>query len=253
MALPFATRVEYAERNVSTFAAVSEASARAFLVDLMPLEHTPAHLRLVFHDAGSYDAATGRGGMHAAIRLPEQLRRAENAGWARTCFELLGEARGEFPELSWADLIALGGTAAVERAGGPAFDIGLGRTDADESLPEHQLPSGNEGPAMLRAHFTRMGLSMRDVVALSGAHTLGHASRLAFTPDPMVFSNSYFQALLATPERAPLISDRTLVRDAEFRGWVEVYAADEACWFADFADAFRRLTWLGNKRPPAAG
>jgi L-ascorbate peroxidase len=83
-------------------------------------------------------------------------------------------------------------------------------------------------------------------VALSGAHTLGHAQRRPFTPDPWVFSNSYFIQLLAHQEGALLLSDQALVNDPELRPFVELYAEDEARFLADFADAFRRLSWLGN-------
>src|SRR5262249_41195988 len=172
--------------------------------------------------------------------------RAETTGWGQACFELLTEVKARWPELSWADLVALGGAAAVQKCGGPVIEIGLGRTDAAEPGPEHQLPSGNESAARLRILFDKFGLAFRDLVALSGAHTLGHASRRPFTPDPWVFSNSYFKQLLTGVEGAFLISDRSLLTDPELRALVELYAEDEAQFFADFASAFRRLTWLGN-------
>jgi plasmid stability protein len=57
-----------------------EAEVREYLVELMPIEHAPAHLRLAFHDAGTYDTRTNSGGAHGAVRLPEELNRADNTG-----------------------------------------------------------------------------------------------------------------------------------------------------------------------------
>jgi L-ascorbate peroxidase len=222
-----------------------EAEVRKFLVELMPLEHAPAHLRLAFHDAGTYDKATQTGGAHGSVRLLEQLSRSENAGWGQACIELLAEARAQFPSLSWADLVAIGGAAAVQKCGGPVMQIGLGRTDTSVPAPVSRLPGGYEGAFLLRTTFARMGLGARDLVALSGAHTLGHFQRRPITPDPWVFSNSYFVQLLARADTL-IQTDHALLRDPELRQLVELYAEDEARFRADFADAFRRLTWLGN-------
>jgi L-ascorbate peroxidase len=216
----------------------------------MPLEHAPAHLRLAFHDAGTYDERTHSGGAHGAVHLVEELRRGENTGWGQACIELLAEAKARYPSLSWADLVAVGGAAAVHRCGGPVIQIGLGRTDATVPSPTHRLPGGYEGAVLLRTIFARMGLGARELVALSGAHTLGHAQRRPFTPDPWVFSNSYFVELLADKHDALLLTDQALLHDPELRQFVELYAEDEARFLTDFANAFRRLTWLGNDTAP---
>src|SRR3954452_18547447 len=101
----------------------------------MPLEHAPAHLRLAFHDAGTYDAKSGTGGAHGTIRLREELQRSSNSGWGHACLEVIGEVKAIFPEVSWADLIAVGGAAAVDKCGGPAIELGLGRIDLDTVAP----------------------------------------------------------------------------------------------------------------------
>jgi L-ascorbate peroxidase len=148
-----------------------EAELRAYLVELMPLEHAPAHLRLAFHDAGTFDARTQTGGAHGTVHLPEELQRGDNTGWGQPCIALLAEAKVAYPDLSWADLVAVGGAAAVQKCGGPVIEIGLGRTDALEPAPPHRLPGGYEGAALLKSIFARMGLGPRELVALSGAHT----------------------------------------------------------------------------------
>jgi L-ascorbate peroxidase len=225
-----------------------EAEVRQFLIDLMPLEHAPAHLRLAFHDAGTYDRATGTGGAHGAVHLPEEIRRAGNTGWGQTCMELIAEAKDAYPMLSWADLVALGGAAAVQKCGGPVIEIGLGRSDTTELSPPNRLPGGYEGADMLKRMFARMGLEPRDLVALSGAHTLGHTQRKPFTDDPWVFSNRYYTQLVELKGSQILQTDTAILDDPELRPYVELYARDESQFWADFADAFRRLTWLGNER-----
>jgi L-ascorbate peroxidase len=223
-----------------------EAEVREYLQELMPIEHAPAHLRLAFHDAGTYDHVTRTGGAHGGVHLREQLQRGELAGWGSTCIELLAEAKTRYPTVSWADLVALGGAAALQKCGGPIIEIGLGRTDATEPAPRNRLPGGYESAELLKRMFSRMGLGLRDLVVLSGAHTLGHTQRRAFTDDPWVFSNSYFRQLVELNGSPLLGTDTALITDPELRPYVEAYAADEALFRADFSDAFYRLTWLGN-------
>ncbi len=232
---------------------VGEDTIREFLVDLMPLEHAPAHVRLAFHDAGTYDQHSRTGGAHGTVHLREELQRADNTGWGQACLELLAEAKAEFPSVSWADLIAIGGAAAIEKCGGPVIRVGLGRIDGTEPSPPHRLPGGYEGAAMLKRMFARMGLTPRDLVALSGAHTLGHTQRKPFTIDPWVFSNSYFTQLVDLKGSPLLQTDTAMLDDPELRPYVELYAKDQEAFMADFADAYRRLSWLGNPAPVGAG
>jgi L-ascorbate peroxidase len=225
-----------------------EAEVREYIRVLLPIERAPAQLRLAFHDAGTYDVRTHSGGAHGAIHLLQELSRSENSAMT-TCVDLLGRTKETYPSLSWADLVALGGAAAVEICGGPTIRIGLGRVDAADPAPEHRLPTSDAGPTQLRALFTRLGLGPRELVALSGAHTLGRAGGRPFTRDPFTFSNLYFRTLLASaddPALGLLPSDRALLDEPDLREFVQRYAADEATFFADFADAYRRLTWLGK-------
>src|SRR3569833_4722466 len=148
-----------------------EPEIRELLVELMPLEHAPAHLRLAFHDVGTYEAFTETGGAHGTVHLPDELRRSENTGWGHACVELLEEVHARYPELSWADLVAIGGAAAVQKAGGPIIEVGLGRKDGEAPSPTHRLPGGYEGAGLLRSGITRMGMGARELVVLSGAHT----------------------------------------------------------------------------------
>jgi L-ascorbate peroxidase len=228
-----------------------EDEIRDYIRARLPLEHAPAQLRLAFHDAGTYDVRTHSGGAHGAIHLLTELKRVENSAMI-VCVDLLGQTKADYPTVSWADLVALGGAAAVEKCGGPTIRVGLGRVDAAEPAPEHRLPTSQDGPTQLRALFERMGLGSRELVLLSGAHTLGHAGGQPFTSEPFRFSNGYFRALLEAASDPPsglLASDRALLDDPELRALVEEYAEDETAFFAHFAGAYRRLTWLGKDDP----
>ena len=62
-----------------------------------------------------------------------------------------------------------------------------------------RLPDGSKGKEHLRDVFHRMGMSDRDIVALSGAHTLGrcHFVRSGYdgpwTHNPLKFDNEYLK------------------------------------------------------------
>ena len=65
---------------------------------------------------------------------------------------------------------------AVEEAGGPMIPWRAGRSDADDgskTVPDGRLPDATQGAAHLRAIFYRMGFNDKDIVALSGAHSMG--------------------------------------------------------------------------------
>lgn len=161
---------------------------------------------------------------------------------------VLEPVHAELGDVSWADVIANAGALAVERTGGPRVEVGLGRRDADEPSPPAPSPGTLASFEGLFASFAACGFSLRDLVALSGAHTLGRAEGRPFTADLFRFSNSYFQALLRDPpdpELALLASDRALLADPEAAALVREYATSEPTFFHDFASAYRRLAWLG--------
>ncbi|KAF8113979.1 hypothetical protein N665_0043s0051 [Sinapis alba] len=98
-----------------------------------------------------------------------------------------------------------------------------------------------------------MDLSDMDIVALSGAHTLGrcHKDRSGFegawTSNPPIFDNSYFKELLSGEKESllQLVSDKALLDDLVFRLLVVKYVADEEAFFADYAEAHLKLFELG--------
>jgi len=207
----------------------------------------PLFLRLVYHDAVTYDPATQTGGMNGSIRFPQELSLPANNGLDRA-IEALTPVKAEFPEISWADLIALSGAVAVLQAGGPDIGIPVGRKDSDSPDPEGRLPSPDEPWDPLRERLMAMGFTMSELVAICGAHTMGRTNGRPFTDDPFRFSNAYYRLLMRDEEaRAHMLqTDRAMVFDGECRAFVEAFAMDEALFAAEFAIAYRKLTLLGT-------
>ncbi|KAJ6778377.1 THYLAKOID LUMENAL 29 KDA PROTEIN CHLOROPLASTIC-RELATED [Salix koriyanagi] len=131
--------------------------------------------------------------------------------------------------------------------------ISLQIEDKSDPPPEGRLPDATKGSDHLRDVFGHMGLSDKDIVALSGAHTLGrcHKERSGFegpwTPNPNIFDNSYFKELLSGDKEGliQLPTDKVLLEDPAFRPLVDIYAEDEDAFFADYAEAHLKLSELG--------
>ncbi|XP_038711337.1 peroxidase 10 [Tripterygium wilfordii] len=85
--------------------------------------------------------------------------------------------------VSCTDILTLAAKEAVVLSGGPSWPIPLGRRDgvtASEKAANDQLPSPIEPLENITAKFTSKGLDMKDVVVLSGAHTIGFAQCFTF-------------------------------------------------------------------------
>ncbi|XP_010324978.1 putative L-ascorbate peroxidase 6 isoform X8 [Solanum lycopersicum] len=178
-------------------------------------------LRLVFHDAGTFEIDEKTGGMNGSIVY--ELDRPENKGLKKS-LKILDKAKSQIDlvqSVSWADIIALAGAEAVSLCGGPSIPIQLGRIDS----------------------------ITQELVALSGAHTLGSKG----FGNPTVFDNEYFKILMEKPwlssgsmtSMVGLPSDRALVEDDECVGWISKYAEDQSLFFDDFKNAYTKLVDTG--------
>ena len=145
---------------------------------LKDIQCHPILIRLAWHDAGTFDARAGTGGANGSIRFDEELAHGANAGLAKAV-RYLKPIQKRHPLVSWADLMQLAAATAIENAGGPKIAMRYGRQDASHCPAEGNLPDAypenQTGPDHLRSVFHRMGLTDQDIVALSGAHTLGRA------------------------------------------------------------------------------
>ncbi|WRX16247.1 hem peroxidase - like 10 [Theobroma cacao] len=163
------------------------------------------------------------------------------------------EVKAKHPKITYADLYQLAGVVAVEVTGGPTIDFVPGRKDSNSCPREGRLPDAKKGAPHLRDIFYRMGLSDKDIVALSGGHTLGraHPERSGFdgpwTNEPLKFDNSYFVELLKGESEGllKLPTDKALLDDPEFCHYVELYAKDEDAFFRDYVESHKKLSELG--------
>lgn len=208
-------------------------------------------LRLVFHDAGTFEMDDNSGGMNGSIVY--ELDRPENIGLKKS-LKILEKAKSGVDmvqPVSWADMIAVAGAEAVSVCGGPKIPVQLGRLDSMAPDPEGKLPEESLDASALKQCFQRKGLATQELVALSGAHTLGGKG----FGNPTVFDNSYFKILLEKPWKSSdgmssmigLPSDRALVEDDECLRWITKYANNQNMFFEDFKNAYIKLVNSGAR------
>lgn len=216
----------------------------------------PIMVRLAWHDAGTYDKDTKTGGPCASIRHEPEIKHDANAGLT-IAMELLEPIKKDFPDVSYADLYQLASVQAIAFSGGPKIPFRFGRKDATKEMkptPADRLPDADQRMPHLRDVFYRMGMNDSEIVALSGAHTLGraHADRSGkdgpWTKVPIVFDNTYFVEILKEKPDPALLrmeSDLALLDDPDTKSLVEKYAADQDAFFADYSKAHVKLSELG--------
>lgn len=116
--------------------------------------------------------------------------------------------------VSCADIIAVAARDASAYVGGPSYAVKLGRRDsttASRTLANAELPAFFESLESLISRFQKKGLTARDMVALSGSHTLGQAQ--CFTFRERIYNHSNIDAGFASTRRrrCPRVgSDATL-------------------------------------------
>jgi L-ascorbate peroxidase len=259
----------------------------------------PIMLRLAWHDAGTYDqnlAASGAwpagNGAIGTIRLGVEMPAGPNAGLDKAV-GYLKPVKSSCPLVSWADLIQMGGALGVEVAGGPKIDMLYGRIDGaatpasssepfglpDALPPFGGPPSAKQDPAAhLRYVFNKYdNMGDREIVALSGAHTVGRAfadrsgavsngytsptahtakdgmgmkGGRSWTADWLAFNNSYFTERAAAAASADALTafptDQVLMTDPGFAPFFQRYALSQADFFTDYALAHKKLSELGS-------
>ncbi|KAM7268307.1 hypothetical protein ACFE04_010473 [Oxalis oulophora] len=147
----------------------------------------PGTLRLFFHDCFLQ-------GCDASVLIDSPNGDAEkdagdNLSLAGDGFDTVVQSKtaveAQCPGIvSCADILALAARDVVVLAGGPSFNVELGRRDgliSQASQVSGNLPEPNFDLTQLTTMFSKRGLSLTDMIALSGAHTLGfsHCSRFS--------------------------------------------------------------------------
>jgi peroxidase len=116
--------------------------------------------------------------------------------------------------VSCADILTAAARDATVFAGGPFWQVPFGRKDGRISIDKEAevVPQGHENVTTLINYFKAKGLDILDLVALSGAHTIGRATCGAFLnrvynfngtrkPDPSL-NTSYLKLLKKRCQRS---------------------------------------------------
>ncbi|MFS8021225.1 putative peroxidase [Helianthus anomalus] len=181
--------------------------------------------------------------------------------------------------VSCADILAVAARDASVTVGGPSWTVRLGRRDSpDSNAAEAATDLGNMNLGELISNFANKGFNTKEMVALSGSHTLGQARCVRFrgriynsslpinaafnsslsaicppTPPtgdetlqpldlvtPNAFDNNYFLNLRAS--RGLLISDQVLFNGDSADSIVTEYADNPATFDSDFAAAMVKMS-----------
>jgi peroxidase len=128
---------------------------------------------------------------------------------------------------------------------------------SNQNAANKELPSPSSNLDTLIARFLDKGFNTGEMVALSGAHTIGVA-RCQFNQarcpigattapldekTPTVFDNRYYANLLAN--RGLLQSDQVLTSRIDVKPFVDDYNSNEDRFFQDFTSAMTKMSELG--------
>ncbi|GJN01240.1 hypothetical protein PR202_ga18491 [Eleusine coracana subsp. coracana] len=237
---------------------------------------TAGLLRIFFHDCFPQ-------GCDASVLLDNGERQfAPNLGLQQAALQLIETIRSKVhaacgPTVSCADITVLATRDAVNLAGGPTFTVNLGRKDSLAPASQNDvfsLPPPSFTADQLLKSFSDKGLDNFDLVALSGAHTVGRARCSAFgnpsTPPkddlgqclagictggggdpnrlrdldfltPELFDNMYFTALTLN-KGIMLNSDQVLATHPSTNWLVKGFADNHWWFFQQFATSMVKMS-----------
>ncbi|KAG7953868.1 hypothetical protein I3843_12G130900 [Carya illinoinensis] len=239
-------------------------------------------IRLHFHDCFVQ-------GCDASILLDDapsisSEKKARNNNNSTRGYEVIDDVKAQVESIcpgivSCADIVAVAARDASVAVGGPTWTVKLGRRDsttANVNIAESNLPKFTDPLEDLIKLFHDKGLSKRDMVALSGSHTIGQARCVTFsqrihnnTSDidadfartrkrkcsldedssqnlapldlvtPNAFDNNYFKNLIK--KKGLLESDQILFSGGSTDSIVWEYSKKPSTFKADFAAAMVRM------------
>lgn len=225
---------------------------QAFLYQKIAIEDAPSIIRLAFHDAFLIPKTESTLGLRARIFRNHILKLEVHQTLqevSQKIIELYSEFKQNSGSISLADFLALSACIALEKLGGPHVECKLGREDSfDEVEPVFMHEKDNF--LKLLSYFKRLGFNLKEMIALTGAHTVGKAHGKFFTHDPYSFNNSYFKYLLGLlkpkEDNILLESDLEQLSNQESYRLIQRYATDEEIFFEDFKKAFEKLLSFGH-------
>ncbi|KAJ7956788.1 Peroxidase [Quillaja saponaria] len=193
--------------------------------------------------------------------------------------------------VSCADIIIMASRDAVALTGGPDWGVRLGRLDslgASQEDSNNIMPSPRSNASYLIDLFQKYNLSVKDLVALSGSHSIGQGRCFSIMfrlynqsgtgrPDPAIepkfrekldklcpltVDQNMTGDLDATPVifdnqyfkdlvsgRGFLNSDQTLFTFPQTRKFVELYSKDQDQFFKDFVEGMLKMGDLQSNQP----
>ncbi|XP_066395515.1 peroxidase 42-like [Miscanthus floridulus] len=182
--------------------------------------------------------------------------------------------------VSCADILAVAARDSVVALGGPSWTVLLGRRDSTASFPNEttDLPAPTNSLQQLLSAFSNKNLDATDMVALSGAHTIGQAQCSNFkdhiyndtninaafatslqancpmsggtnlapldTMTPTTFDNDYYTNLLS--QKGLLHSDQELFNNGSTDSTVSNFASSTSAFTSAFTSA---MVKMGNLSP----
>ncbi|GMH05053.1 hypothetical protein Nepgr_006893 [Nepenthes gracilis] len=184
--------------------------------------------------------------------------------------------------VSCADILAIAARDSTVYLGGPSWVVRLGRRDsltANKTAANTFIPAPTLNLSALKSNFAVQGLSFKDLVALSGSHTIGFARCISFRSHiyndtnidssfasslkkkcpvsgkdnvlqgldlqtALNFDNDYYQNLLI--KKGLLHSDQQLYNGNAADSLVRNYVLHPSSFFEDFA---KSMINMGNISP----
>ncbi|XP_058214732.1 cationic peroxidase 1-like [Rhododendron vialii] len=184
--------------------------------------------------------------------------------------------------VSCADILTVAARDATVALGGPSWSVPLGRRDsttASLSAANSNLPGPASSLSALITAFSNKGFTAKEMVALSGSHTIGQSRCTVFrsrvynetnidsqfatsvqskcpsaggdnnlspldVTSPTSFDNAYFKNLQSN--KGLLHSDQELFNGGSTDAQVNAYSTNSASFFTDFANA---MVKMGNLSP----
>ncbi|XVE80782.1 hypothetical protein DITRI_Ditri15bG0008000 [Diplodiscus trichospermus] len=239
-------------------------------------------LRLHFHDCFGCDASIL---LDDTANFTGEKTAAPNNNSVRG-FEVIDTIKSQLESLcpgvvSCADILAAAARDSVVALGGPSWEVQLGRRDsttANGTQANFDIPAPVLDLPALINNFKNQGLNERDLVALSGGHTIGFARCLNFRdriynatnidpvfaqqrqaacprtggdtnlapldPTPANFDAGYFENLVK--QSGLLISDQALFNGGSTDELVKTYSLYPEAFWNDFA---KSMIKMGNIKP----
>ncbi|KAG6552378.1 hypothetical protein Mapa_006232 [Marchantia paleacea] len=241
----------------------------------------PGLLRIFFHDCFVK-------GCDASILLRNsrgsELNDIPNRTIRQSALNLIDQIKTALEQackgvVSCADIVVLAGRDSVKLAGGPAFNVPLGRLDSFTIFPTNALPTPFASFNDQLNGFKAVGLNTQDLVALaSGGHTLGISQCASFQArifpnlDPKLnkdFGNALRQMCgsssntvgidFFTPNKfdnqiyknflsggALLLSDQNMDTDSTAWNLVKTWANNQGAFFNQFQTSFIKMSQINT-------